>query len=263
MQNKSHKHSIKSSVLEKIKADKAHMKPHWHFVLKTVLTAISAAIAGLALLYLASFIVFMLHTTGVWFMPVFGFRGLNVFFASLPWMLILMCVVFVVVLELLAKHYAFTYQKPLLYSMGIIVLLTVVGSFAIMQTGMHEGFFRRAQDGNIPLVGPFYQQFCMQNFEHVYPGIIMELTGEGFIMSGHRGKIFKVMIVPETRFPLGIDFAENDPVVVLGDRDDVTIRAYGIRKLEAAMANMMYDMHAVTPYFPRTQQSQDIIFFAR
>src|SRR3989344_3614541 len=114
--------SIKEEVIARIKRGETIMRPRWHFVLRAMLYALGVLIAALALVYLASFIMFVLRETGLLFVPSFGFRGVGVFLFSLPWFLILLSLVFVFVLEVLVRRYAFAYRKPLLYSVfGIVI----------------------------------------------------------------------------------------------------------------------------------------------
>src|SRR5262245_42216017 len=108
--------TVKHTVLDAIKAGQVHMKPRWHFVLRGILLVLESILLALSLRYLASFIMFIVYRSGVWFTPGFGFRGLRVFLLSIPWLLILVSVAFLVLLELLVKRYAFAYKKPLAYS---------------------------------------------------------------------------------------------------------------------------------------------------
>src|SRR3989344_577393 len=100
MENHNH-NSIKDAVLAKIKSGQAKMKPRWHFVLKDALFAMGSVIVALTLLYLLSFVIFVLHRNGAWFAPSLGLRGAREFFFALPWLLILTMAVFAGILEIL------------------------------------------------------------------------------------------------------------------------------------------------------------------
>jgi len=65
------------------------MRPRWHFVLRAVLWLAGAVIAVLAALYFASLFLFINRETGIWLTPIFGWRGVRVFLASAPWLIIL------------------------------------------------------------------------------------------------------------------------------------------------------------------------------
>ncbi len=217
--------------MEAIKAGRVKMRPKWHFVLKAVLAALGGILLLLAVLYLTSFILFILRQTGVLFVPVFGFGGWHIFFTSLPWLLIFLLMIFIIVLEILVRRYSFAYRRPLLYSAAGIALLAIIGGYIVAATPLHGKLFKNAERGNLPFAGRFYREYGLQRLQNVNLGIIIEITNEGFLIQNRRNDILRVIITPETRFPLGTDFAENDTVVVFGERDDGAVRALGVRKV--------------------------------
>ena len=235
MNKPKHKKTIKNTVLAQIKSGQAIMKPKWHFVLKTILVAVGVVIVAFALIYLVSFIFFILRQTGVFFVPSFGFRGVGIFLVSLPWFMILTGLVFFVTLEILVKRYSFTYRKPLLYSLIGIIIFVLIGSFIVSRTGLHQGLFRYAEDRRLPVVGRLYRGYGLERMEKVNPGIVDELTDEGFRMTNRQGETLNVLISSDTRFPLGADFEIGDRVVVLGERENGTIEAYGVRRIDDEM----------------------------
>ena len=123
-----HNNTLQETLLAKIKEGQMVMRPRWHFVLKAVLGILGMIILAMAALYLISFILFALREAGLLFIPGFGFHGVGVFLFSLPWILILVSLIFIFLLELLVKRYAFGYRKPLLYSLFGVLGLVVLGS---------------------------------------------------------------------------------------------------------------------------------------
>lgn len=209
------------------------MRPKWHFVLRTALMLTGLFLAVLVLLYMVSFIMFVLRQTGVLFVPVFGFRGLVEFLFSLPWLLIFTAFVFLVILEILVRRYSFAYRKPLLYSLVGIILFVGVGSIFVSRSGLHEGFFHYAIERRLPFAGPFYLGYGGARFEHIHPGIVQDMMEDGFHLTDRRGNVFTVVIAPETRFPFGTDFRTGDDVVVFGESaTSGAIRALGIRRID-------------------------------
>ncbi len=231
--NSTERKSIRDAVLAKIRTGQAKMRPRWHFVLKALLVFFGLVIGFLTLLYLTSFTVFMLRQSGVWFIPIFGFRGVMMLFASLPWLLILAGISFVILLEILVRRYSFAYRKPLLYSLLGIIAFTVLANSVVARTGFHEKFFMRAREGKLPIAGGWYRDFGLAKSQNVHPGTVIEITEDGFRMENRRGETLTVIISPETRFPLGIDFQKGDQVVVLGERDNDHIGALGIRRVDS------------------------------
>lgn len=234
MNNEANKKTIQDHILEAAKSGRVRMRPKWHFVLKAALGLVGGVMLVLVLVYLSSFIIFVLRRTGVLFAPGFGSRGWYDFFASLPWVLILLAVVFIVILELLVRHYSFAYRRPLLYSVLGIVLVVFAGGIMLEHTPLHGRLFRYARENRLPPpMGHFYRGFGMQRFNDVHRGTVVSSTDRGFIMEDVRGETSTVVISPRTRLPLGADFAVGDTVVVFGEQDGTAIRAFGIREVDA------------------------------
>lgn len=231
MNTESNKNSIRDKVLQVIEEKKIIMQPKWHFVLRTVLMLVGVLLVSLVLLYLASFIFFVLRHTGVWFVPGFGFGGLNALVTSLPWLLIVVTGVFVVLLEILVKKYAFAYGKPLLYSAIGILFLVTVGGFLVALTPLHRGLFMEARDQHLPLAGDFYRAYGQPRFRNITAGTIVEVVSNGYNIRDHRNERVMVIVTPETQFPFGSDLKVEDSIVILGSRDDNMIQALGIRKI--------------------------------
>lgn len=226
------KKSIKDSVLSAIEAGKVTMKPKWHFVVKAVLLVLGIVLSALALIYVVSFIFFMLHQTGVWFTPGFGFRGIREFLFGLPWLLILLSILFIAVLQILVKKYSFSYGRPLLYSAIAIIGVVVISGFVVSLTPVHRGLFRQAQQDRLPLAGGFYRQFGNPRPQgNVVPGEITEVTDQGYKIVSPLNESITVIVTPDTRFPLGTGFEKGDKIVVIGDRDGDNITAFGIREI--------------------------------
>ena len=227
--------SIKEQVLQRIQSGQAKMRPRWHFVLRAALLLVSAVVFALALLYLASFIIFILRLNGVWFAPAFGWRGIGVFLVSLPWLLLAAIIIFAALLEILVRRYSFAYRKPLLYSALAIVGLVALGSFAMARFGLHQGIFNYSRKNNLPLAGPFYRGYGAPNLENVHAGMIDEIIEEGFRLINLQDENLKVLISPATRFPYGFDLEEGDKVMILGERNDDEIQAFGVRRIADEM----------------------------
>ncbi len=230
---------IKNKILTAIESGKVKMRPRWHFVLQTSLIIVGIILVALALLFLASFIIFSLRHSGVWFAPAFGSRGLGIFLASLPWLLIWLSVVFVIILEILVKKYSFAYRQPLLYSALGLVLIITIGGIAVAQTPLHGGIMRQTIEKHLPIAEPFYRGGGRLGPERIQAGSIKEITEDGFVLNSRRGDDLRIIITPATKFPSGYDLIEGDFIVVMGERDDDIIQALGIKEIEAMPGEFM------------------------
>lgn len=218
------------------------MRPKWHFILKAALALAGIAILILALLYLASFFLFVLRQTGLLFMPEFGWRGFGVFFVSLPWLIILAVIIFISLLEILVRKYSFAYSKPLVYSLIIIVAFVFIGGLVVSRTGLHQSIFCYAKRQKLPF-DSLYNGYGPQHFKEIHTGIISEITDSGFSLSSNRGETVRVVLSPETRLPAGAGFQAGDLMVVFGDRDDGLVKAFGARRAEEVLPENIPLLH--------------------
>jgi hypothetical protein len=241
--NNPQKSLLTGKVLEKIKSGRVKMRPKAHFVLKTVLAALGFVLFILFALYLISFIVFALRISGIWFAPGFGFYGIKIFLVSLPWILISIAIILILILEILVKRFSFAYRRPILYSTFGIIMFVLLGSFIIGQTIIHPRFFEQAQERKLPVAGKFYRDFGAGKFRNAHRGIVSEITENGFKIKTPGNETLDIIITPETRFPFGKDIKENDSVMILGERDNCAVRAFGVRKVDDNLNNNFLRNH--------------------
>jgi hypothetical protein len=242
-------HTIHDKILNAINAGELKMRPRWYFIFRNTLFALGALLVILILLYMISFIIFILHRNGLWFVPVFGFQALGIFLFSLPWILILIALIFIFVLEILVKQYAFAYRRPLLYSALGAIGIVFVGGFVIAQSPLHHKFFVIARQGNLPFAGGFYRDFAEQRFKDIHPCTITEITQDGFKAEDNHDEMIEVIIGPETRFPYGTNFSVQDRVLVIGPQEDQVIKAVGIRKIDNNIEYFEENSSAPKPVF--------------
>lgn len=235
MENNRQQKTIKENILSTIKSGEIKMRPKWHFVLKTALAILGGAILALTILYLASFIIFFLRQTGLMFVPAFGWQGWYVFFSHLPIFLIILVLAFIVVLELLVRHYAFAYRRPLLYSAIGIFALVLIGSLMMANSRIHGGMLRYADNNKDTTIGRFYSDYGRPRFTDVHRGMIVNMMNDGFLMQDRREETMTVIITRRTRLPFGADFTSGDIVVVFGPlTDNNIIQAFGIQEIDGS-----------------------------
>lgn len=235
MENNEQTKTIKEHILATIESGQVKMRPRWHFALKAMLAALGGIILGLTVLYLASFIIFILRQTGVLFVPAFGWEGWFAFFTHLPIFLIILVIVFIIGLELLVRHCAFAYRRPLLYSAFGIFVLVIFGALAVVNSHLHGNLAKYANDNKDTFVGRFYVDYSQQRFPDVHRGMIIEMTNNGFVMRDPGEESLTVFISRRTRLPFGADFSDGDIVVVFGSRDDGSVQAFGVQEIDAGL----------------------------
>lgn len=231
MKNQLQNSALANKIIAKLKSGQVKMRPKIYFIFKTSLIVLGIFVVVLFILYLISFIFFALRASGVWYLHSFGFPGIKGSLTLLPWLLIFICAVLIIVLETLLKRFTFAYRQPILYSLLGIIVFALLGSFIMGKTSLHPALFSQAQKGRFPVGGPIYREYGMAEFRDVHRGIVSEITDNGFVVKTRQGTTLTVVIIPETRFPLGTDIKENDAVVVFGKQENGTVKAFGIRKI--------------------------------
>ncbi len=221
---------LAETIMGKIKRGELLMRPRWHFVLKAALALLGGAVVALAALLLVSFIFFALRSSGLAFMPLFGFHGIRIFFFSLPWILIGAVILFVIVLEVLVRRYSFAYRTPLLLSLCGLLLFTLLGGLLLFKIGFHERLMRYANERQIPGLAPFYRRFSTHS-EFVHLGIFRYSHGGDFSIFERGGREVRIRTSSTTRFPSGQNWKEGDEMVVLGSGTS-TVEAEGVKKIK-------------------------------
>jgi len=222
--------------MEAIRKGRVHMRPRWHFLLLSALAIVGILILSFTLLYVSSLAVFLLRDSGAWFAPSLGARGWWVFVRSLPWILILLIVLFVVVLETLVRRYAFIYRKPLLTSVLGILALVFLGGFAIALTPLPRQMEDSARRGELPppLNMMYGDPVRMPPPGDSYHGEIAAMMPGGFVIIDQDGDgTTTVLLTPRTRLPYGADFSVGERVIVIGDAvASGTVQAFGVQEID-------------------------------
>lgn len=224
---------IQESILENIKKQGLEMHSKKYFFLRAILFVVGIVIVVTALLYLASFIAFGLMESGVWFVPLFGMQGWFVFFRSLPWILILLTLVFALILEIMVRHYAFSYRRPLLYSMLGIVGIVILGGFLLSWVQFHQQIRQYGKVYKVPMVGGFYKRYGMPDRREVHKGVVRGVGESQFLIEGPDGETSTVFFTPRTKlFPFRENgFSASDTIIIFGSREGQVIRAFGIKNI--------------------------------
>jgi hypothetical protein len=224
---------IHDAIMRRIRDGKASMRPRWHFLLLSTLTALGVIIAFLALLFAVSLVLFFLRESGTLYLPGLGSRGWWDLLRSLPFSILVLLLLFVLVLEVLVRRYAFVYKKPLLASVLSIFVLVLVGGFVIAQTPLHGTLVMLARHDRLPPpLDSLYRPPFMMHADDVYPGTVVAILERGFVIADRGSGTTTVYLSARTRLPEGKNFAVGDRIVVIGDGGaSGTIEAFGIRPM--------------------------------
>ncbi len=222
--------SIEKSVVAAIKSGEVSMRPWWYFVLIGVLYAVAIITILLLSVYTAGLVLFVLRQTGVFFAPEFGTRGFFIFARSLPWMLVLLLCIFLVSLEILVRRYAFSKQKPVLYT--AVVIFIVVAGIGVVTAPIHQKVFLIVKQDKSGITGKMYRRFVENGNREAWKGTVVSITPEGFIIQDGNGATSSVVRTERTiLFPVREIIEVGDSVAVFGVEQRGCIDAYGIRKV--------------------------------
>lgn len=221
---------LKDTLLKKIAAGEVAMRPRWHFVLTTGLLMTGTLIGTLVTIYLLSFILFILRETGILYAPLFGGRGIVFFVVTSPWLLIGTLEVFLIILSLLVRHYAFSYRQPALFTLIGTVIFVLVTAGAIHYSMIHDKVRTFANEHRVPGLVSLYRDGVGPQPEHMTPGTVSQLTADTFTLTTPHGDVFTVSTTPNTRLPRH-PLTTGDSVMVFGVKDTPTnhITADGVR----------------------------------
>ena len=232
-ENNNNENSIKEKVLERIKKGEVKMRPKIYFLLKTILVTFALLALLFLVLFLISFISFYLRLTGLWYLPIFHPKFFWLYLKFLPWLLIIFCLILILIVEILAKRFSFVWRKPIIYSLLAIILFALIGGLLFEKTGLHSHFFFQTKEGRMPLMAPVYRQFGRPPVSDLNRGIVEEITEKGFKMRIFGNQLLEVNFANNNiSFP---EIKEGDSVVVVGKKEDGTIKAFGVKKINDSL----------------------------
>jgi len=216
MNNNSRKKTIKEAVLAKIKSGDIKRLSMSYFIFKSTLYILGVVILSTFLCLLVSFIFFTIKISGLWNLPQFGIKGIELLFSNLPWLLILVTLLSIFVLEVIAKRFGFVYRKPLLYSAFFIIFIVIIGSLIVRQVSFHEKIYSEIESGGQTAIKHLYDEYANPNPELFHPGTVLEITTRGFTLEDRDRKIFNIKITNNTKMRPNFDLHKGGRILVIG-----------------------------------------------
>jgi len=224
-----------ASALAKIKSGQIKMKPRFYFVLKTALFVAGAILAFLAVIFLISFIIFVLRGNGTWFLSDFGWPGIRIFLFSFPWILALISLAFALVFEFLFNRLGFAYRRPLIYSLLGVAVIVTIGGLCVASTPLHHNAFDSALEDKLPVAGLLYRSYgAVSPIENLYEGVVSDFIDENnFTVQTSDGRSLKVEMLSAGAGQIKKNMLnKNDAVMILGHQEDSKIKGDNWRKFE-------------------------------
>ena len=224
-----------ASALDRIKSGQVKMKPKLYFISRMALFVAGAILALLAVIFLISFIIFVLRGNGTWFLSDFGWPGIRIFLLAFPWILAVISLIFALVFESLLNRLGFAYRRPLIYSLLGVAVVVTVGGICVALTPLHRNAFNFALQDKLPMAGFLYRSYgAVAPIDNLYEGVVSDFIDENhFTVQTSDGRSFEV------EMPLaGVGqirkgrLNRNDAVMILGHEENLKIKGDNWRKFE-------------------------------
>jgi hypothetical protein len=198
MNNNSETKSLKDTIISKIKHGDIKKLPKVFFNFKNTLFLFAMIIVFGFLLFLISFIFFALQMSELWYLPMFGFRGVEILLGNFPWLLILLVIVFIILLEYFVSRFRFAYRQPLLYSSLIIIIIITTLSIVVRQTTLHQMIYDKTERGGFQVLKTLYNEYTKPNPTDYHPGSVVNLNKEGFTLELQNKSVIQVRVSTST-----------------------------------------------------------------
>ncbi|MBM3206550.1 MAG: hypothetical protein FJZ43_02935 [Candidatus Staskawiczbacteria bacterium] len=222
---------MSDNVIGQIKNGTIKMKPRSYFMLRGFLLGGGIFLLFLFVVYLASFIVFSLRISGVWFLPLFGFLGARILLGSLPWVLILLSVALIIAIEIFAERISFIYKRPVIMSLVGVILIVLIAGLLVGLTSFHPRIFYKSQEENIPVIGSFYKRYSLPKIENVYNGVISKIDNEKLEIETSTGQFFELHSGANL-IEFRRNIKEGDAVIIIGDKENDFLKVRMIREIK-------------------------------
>ena len=220
-----------NKIIEQIQSGKVTMHSRAYWTWKTVLMGLGLALVAVAGIFIASFIIFILHANGVWDLPKFGAHGLHEFLLYFPWLFVPAIILFIWLLERFVLQYSFGYRIPVLYSALIIVIVIVVGSIVVSTTPLHQRLYESAEAGHVPGAEGIYNFFNGNHPDDFYVGRISAATGPLYTLTMPNQKGIECLTDSNTSFHNSQPIKIGDFVEVIGEENKGVVDTFDIRKI--------------------------------
>ncbi len=238
MKKENNKNLLGESVISKIRKEELEMKPKSYFILRSFLIFVSLFLFSIFALYIGSLIVFVLRTNNILFFYGTGLHGMKTIIFSFPWYLVLLSLLIIIFLEIIGKNFRVIYQKPLIYSLILIIILSLTGSILIDGFSMHDSFFKMAKEERLPVGGRMYRNLGNLDIENAYFGEILEKENNYWTMKLENNEIVSLMITDKTRGKRFFEeITEGSKVIVIGELENGEINVLGFRRLNGKHKN--------------------------
>lgn len=205
------------------------IKPKWQFISLNLLKDIGLVALLIIAILALGIITYTITQNNPWeFLPS-GFKFFLRGFPALPLELIGLLALIIVAIYFLIKKVHFIYRLNNIIIISGIILITLGGYFIADATGINEKVFNSAPIRRLHKnQGRFF-------FPHRGPKIIGEIKDiqdNNIIIEDNKGKEWRINYSEETKIPQKENLSTGDNIMVVGEKNDSNINAYGIKETQ-------------------------------
>lgn len=212
-------HNVHNQILDKIKSGTIKQTPRWHFVLQALLYLLGFAASFIIFFYFISFVALVLREHYIFEALQFGPRTLFAVMHTLPFLLILIVIGIFIVLQLLVRHFAFAYMKPIAVTAGAGLLLTFSIFALILFTDRQFRIARLGEGQHIPPIDFLHSTFRDRIPRAVVHGTIVSIATSSYIVRDVRNGLITLVSTDNSRM--------RDESYSVGDRIGALVEKRG------------------------------------
>lgn len=232
MKNENNQKTISEKVTSEIKKKGIKMKSRLYFVAKSFSFIGLIFLLFLFILYLGSLIIFVLRANNILYFQGMGFPAFKTIILSFPWYLVFLATVLIVFVEIISKRFQFVYRKPLAYSLLVVIIITLIGSFLVEKSSVHQYFYNFSQREKIPLVDKMYRNLGSLDIEDAYFGKVLDKKEGYLILELDSGEIVSLVISEKIRgHGIYLESEKGDNILVIGEMKNDTIDVFSFRRI--------------------------------
>jgi len=225
---------LNKDILQKIQSGKVTMRSRSSFVWRSILWVLAAFLLAAGLIFIITFIVFILRANGNWDLPAFGLHGLVEFLTFFPWLFVPALILFLWLLERFILRNSFAYRMPVLYSGGAVIIIVVVASLAVLATPLHRRLFEQARSQQLPIAGSFYRFFGGSKPDDFYVGAVASTSPSSYTIVTPEGKKLVILKTSATQIISSSPIVSGDCVEIIGDeQNNGQLTAMSVKKTDA------------------------------
>ncbi len=207
--------SIDQQIMKKIDEQRLTMRSNRSIATRRVWFIVLMTLCAVFMVFLASFMLYALHRTGVLYLPLIGGNAFTYLLHPFSWFtgsLFFGGPVLVVIIGVLVWKKARFYRIPLLYVWLFLGTSFLAVGALVFMTPLH-GALRSRQ---LPVFGALYDAATCVTETHTATGLVREATPDGFELVTLSRKLVTVRIDGSTVFHNGYSVQNGDAVIVIG-----------------------------------------------